>query len=67
MGNQLGAITKAINCQECSRYVCNACKVHSKCSGCCEVSVETQEVEIKSDNDSEDIEFNGCCTYHKST
>ena len=29
MGNQLGAITKAINCQECSRYVCNACKVHS--------------------------------------
>ena len=67
MGNQLGVITKAINCQECSRYVCNACTVHSKCSGCCEVSVETQEVEIKSDNDSEDIEFNGCCSYHKTS
>ena len=45
MGNQLGVITKAINCQECSRYVCNACAVHSKCSGCCEVDVETTEVE----------------------
>ena len=56
-----------MNCEVCAKYVCNACSVHSKCSGCCEVSVETQEVEIKSDNDSEDIEFTGCCTYHKST
>ena len=67
MGNQITAITKAINCEVCAKYVCNSMRVHSKCSKCCDLSIETQEVEIKSDNDSEDIEFTGCCTYHKST
>ena len=67
MGNQLAAITKAINCEVCAKYICNACTVHSKCSGCCDLSIETQEIEIKSGSDTEDIEFTGCCSYHKST
>ena len=67
MGNQLAAITKAINCEICAKYVCNSMKVHSKCSKCCDLEVITEPIELKSDNDSEDIEFTGCCTYHKST
>ena len=66
MGN-LASILKVINCSDCAKYVCNACKVHSKCSDCCELSVETEEIEIPKDDDSNvSVEVEGCCSVHKS-
>ena len=67
MGNFVVSALKVINCTDCARYVCNACKVHSRCSGCCEVDVETTEVEISKDSDSEvSVEVEGCFSFHKS-
>ena len=65
MGN-VASILKVINCETCAKYVCNACKVHSKCSGCCEIDVETTEVELPADSDSEmSVEVEGCCHFNK--
>ena len=62
MGNFIVSALKIINCSDCAKYVCNACKVHSKCSGCCELSVETEEIEVAPDNDSEiSVEVDNCC------
>ena len=66
MGNFVVSALKVINCDTCAKYVCNACKVHSKCSGCCEVDVETTEVELAKDDDGEiSVEVEGCCSLHK--
>ena len=66
MGQIALAALKAINCDTCAKYVCNACKVHSKCSGCCEVDVETTEIELPADSDSEmSVEVEGCCHFNK--
>ena len=67
MGNFIVSALKVINCSDCAKYVCNACKVHSKCSDCCELSVETEEIEIPKDDDSNvSVEVEGCCSMHKS-
>ena len=48
MGQQaLVGITKACDIGSCSRYVCNAMQLHSKCSDCCELDVVTTEVEVQ--------------------
>ena len=66
MGNVVASALKIINCDTCATYVCNACKVHSKCSGCCELSVETEEIEVAPDDDSDiSVEVEGCCAMHK--
>ena len=66
MGNVALAALKVINCDTCAKYVCNACKVNSKCSGCCELSVETEEIEIPKDDDSEiSVEVDNCCHINK--
>ena len=66
MGNFVVSALKVINCDTCAKYVCNACKVHSKCSGCCEVDVETTEIELPADSDSEmSVEVEGCCHFNK--
>ena len=66
MGNFVVSALKVINCDTCAKYVCNACKVHSKCSGCCEFDVETTEVELPKDDDSEiSVEVDGCFSMHK--
>ena len=66
MGN-VASILKVINCDTCAKYVCNACKVHSKCSGCCEIDVETTEVEVSQDSDSDiSVEVQGCFSMHKT-
>ena len=31
MGNVVVSALKVINCDTCAKYVCNACKVNSKC------------------------------------
>ena len=66
MGNFVVNALKVINCDTCAKYVCNACKINSKCSGCCELSVETEEIEIPKDDDSDiSVEVDGCCSMHK--
>ena len=66
MGSFVVSALKVINCDTCAKYVCNACKVHSKCSGCCEVDVETTEIELPADSDSEmSVEVGGCCHFNK--
>lgn len=66
MGQIALAALKAINCDTCAKYVCNACKVHSKCSSCCEFDVETTEVAVVSDTDSSmSVEVNGCLNFHQ--
>ena len=66
MGNFVVSALKVINCDTCAKYVCNACKVHSKCSGCCEIDVETTEVELPADSDSEmSVEVEGSCHFNK--
>ena len=66
MGNFVVSALKVINCDTCAKYVCNACKVHSKCSGYCELDVETTEVEIPKDSDSDiSVEVDNCCSMHK--
>jgi hypothetical protein len=58
----LPEIVKAISCQECARYVCNSMDVKSKCSDCCEFELETHEIDISSESDSEySVEIDGCC------
>ena len=68
MGNFIVSALKVINCSDCAKYVCNACKVHSKCSDCCEIDVETTEVDVAPDDDSNvvSVEVEGCCSVHKS-
>ena len=66
MGNFIVSALKVINCSDCAKYVCNACKVHSKCSDCCEIDVETTEVDVAPDDDSNvSVEVDNCCSMHK--
>ena len=65
MGQIALAALKAINCDTCAKYVCNACKIHSKCSNCCEFDVETEKVELSDTDSSMSVEVNGCMNFHK--
>ena len=65
MGN-VASILKVINCDTCAKYVCNACKIHSKCSDCCFLDIETTEVEVSQDSDSDiSVEVQGCFHFNK--
>ena len=66
MGKFVVSALNVVDCTDYAKYVCNAFKVHSKCSGCCEVDVETTEVELAKDDDSEiSVDVEGCCSFHK--
>ena len=65
MGQIALTALKAINCDTCAKYVCNACKIHSKCSNCCEFDVETEKVELSDTDSSMSVEVNGCMNFHK--
>ena len=42
-------------------------KVHSNCSDCCVLDIETTEVDVAPDDDSNvSVEVEGCCCVHKS-
>ena len=58
MGQQASAL-KFLACNDWARYVCNACHLHSKCSDCCEVDVETHEIEVASEDS------DNCCDFIK--
>ena len=68
MGSVLTAMTPMVTSmcpgRACAKYVCNACKLHSKCSECCDVEVETTET-TESDHETE-VECDGCCYVKKS-
>ena len=67
MGNQLGLIVKAINCDSCAKYVCNDVKCKSGCSGCCDLSIETEAIDLPQDSESEySVEVDGCCHARQS-
>ena len=65
MGQIALAALKAINCDTCAKYVCNACKVHSKCSNCMECDLETEKVELSDTDSSMSVEVGGCMNFHK--
>jgi hypothetical protein len=47
---EAASVIKALSCQDCARYVCNACRFHSKCSQCCDLEWETEEVALPDDD-----------------
>ena len=57
-------ILRAFDCQccsDCSRYVLNSAHLHSRCSDCCELDIDTDEVEVPAARDSEqELEVVGC-------
>jgi hypothetical protein len=57
-------IVRAFDCQclgDCAKYVLNSCHLHSKCSDCCELDIETDEIEVPAASDSEqELEVAGC-------
>ena len=59
-------ISKIIGiCPDCAKYVCNAMHVHSQCSDCCVIDIETTEVHVEPDSE-EEIYIDGCCYAKKS-
>ena len=56
MGQTAGAIgvLKALDCSclsDCAKYVCNSGRLRSKCCGCFELSLETDEISVTSGDD----------------
>ena len=47
---------------DCAKYVCNSCHVKSKCSECCELDVDTDQISVKSKS-SDEISAD-CCGNH---
>ena len=67
MGNFIVSALKVINCSDCAKYVCNACKVHSNCSDCCSIDITTEAIDVAPDDDSNvSVEVEGCCSLHKT-
>ena len=61
---EVASVVKSLSCDSCSKYVCNAMSVNSKCSDCCEISIVTEEIEISDDGSEISIEISDCCHYH---
>ena len=61
---EVASVVKSFSCDSCSKYVCNAMSVNSKCSDCCEISIVTEEIEISDDISEISIEISDCCHYH---
>jgi len=58
-------IIRAFDCEclgDCAKYVLNSCHLHSRCSDCCELDIDTDEVSIPaaSDSEHEELEVVGC-------
>ena len=67
MGNFIVSALKVINCDSCSKDVCNAMSIHSNCSDCCSFDVTTEAIEVAPDDDSNiSVEIDNCCSVHKS-
>ena len=62
---QAAGVLKALDCGsclgDCAKYVLNSGRCHSKCCSCCELSCETDEISIASDDSEERLEVAGGC------
>ena len=59
---QAAPFVKALKCEclsDCARYVCNSMHLRSKCCGCLEFSMDTDEISLDSGSE-EEIEVRGC-------
>ena len=67
---QAAGILKALDCSclsDCAKYVLNSGRCHSTCCGtCCELSIQTDEISIASDDSGEErLEVAGCFKFLK--
>ena len=63
----LDGSSSTLDCASCSKYVCNAMSIHSRCVDCCECDLVTEKVDV-SDNDSEiSFEVDSCCAYRRKS
>ena len=66
---QAAGVLKALDCaclSDCAKYVLNSGRCHSTCCGtCCELSIQTDEISIASDDSEERLEVTGCLTWLK--
>ena len=62
---QAAGVLKALDCgscmSDCAKYVLNSGRCRSKCCSCCELSIETDEISIASDDSGEEREVAGGC------
>ena len=68
----MGAILKTLRldamCDGCAKYVCNDATCHAKCSGCCELDMETRSIALSEPSDSSSAEISvDCCLGHIRT
>ena len=61
---EVASVVKSLSCDSCSKYVCNAMSLNSKCSDCREISIVTEQIEISDDGSEISIEISDCCHYH---
>ena len=64
-------ITAFTNCCQCeccsdfSKYVLNSSRCSSRCCGCLELDIETDEIDLASDGSEESLEVTDCLKYHR--
>ena len=65
---QIASVIKALSCESCAKYVCNAMRCQSKCRDCCEIDFVTEEIELPDDDDDStySVEVDGCCEARKA-
>ena len=63
---EVASVIKALSCESCARYVCNAMRCQSKCRDCCEIDFVTEEIDLPDDDSTYSVEVNGCCETHKA-
>ena len=55
MGIVISELTPIIEticpCKSCAKYVCNACKFRSECFDCCDLEIETTEIQCDDDDE----------------
>ena len=67
MSSIFTALDCARICDSCAKYVCNSFESDCQLSDCCQCHLQTHEVEIPSDNDSEySVELGDCCLFRRS-
>ena len=54
-------------CENCSKYVCNACAFHSRCCTCMEIDIVTEEVDVPDHVSELSVEVEDCCAFHSKT
>ena len=50
--------------ESCNKYVLNSMRCESRCSDCCEIEVQTDEIALSDSGSEEEFEAMGCLKYH---